>query len=432
MTSPALRIPPGPPEPYRATEDLFAWMNDNFARYGDIYKATIYGGPVYVVSAPEYCERILRRNWQNYLRKGVVVKRIALLLGNSLIASNGDFWASQRRMIQPAFTKGAVTGLGDLIARVNLELLAQWKEAARSRQTVNVTRDVSLMVLKFTLSFLFGEDYEITAPHCRIFTEESARNLEFAHFLRPLGQFIIQIVERRRREGVQAGDALARLMEGRDRDSGAPMSDDQIAREAMTIIVAGHETTASLLNWMWLLLARNPEVQQRLGAELDAAPWGASPPIEHLPRYAYARQIIDEALRVYPPLWLMTRKAVQDDQLGEFFVPAGTEIYLSPYLIQRNPQYWELPERFDPDRMRVEKGQRPELAMCPFGAGPRNCIGEYLALVESQMHLMLFARELRMHDDTAQEPGITVGLNLLSKRDIVLRPELRAGTAAAS
>jgi cytochrome P450 len=146
-TAKQLRVPLGPTERYSSAEDLFRWMNENFVRYGEIYKASVFGSDVYVVSAPEYCERILRWNWQNYPRKGQVVKRIALLLGNGLIASNGEFWASQRRMIQPAFSKNSIGALTNIITSVNAELLEKWKLAAKRREMVNVTQDVSFMVL---------------------------------------------------------------------------------------------------------------------------------------------------------------------------------------------------------------------------------------------------------------------------------------------
>jgi cytochrome P450 len=426
MPTSQLRVPPGPTEPYSSATDLFQWMNENFVRYGDIYKASVFGGDVYVVSNPEYCERILRWNWQNYLRKGQVVSRIALLLGNGLIASNGEFWASQRRMIQPAFSKTSISGLTSLITSVNAELLEQWKLAASRGATVNVTHDVSFMVLKLTLMAIFGDDYGAIAPHFNIVAEETARDLGFAQVFRPLGKVIVEIAARRRRDGTPATDFLGIMMQSRHRERGEPMPDAQLAREAMTLIVAGHETTAGLLNWLWYLLSRNKEAQTRLAAELDRLPWGEVAAFEALPKYTYTRQVIDEALRLYPPLWLMTRKAVDDDRLGDFLVPAGTEIYISPYLIQRSPHLWETPDRFDPDRLGAENGQeRHELALCPFGAGPRNCIGELFARVEIQIHLMMFAKKLRLRYDEVTPPEVTTGMNLLSKDDFIMRPEIR-------
>lgn len=431
ITRIAGRTPPGPSAAYSSSEDLFLWMNENFARFGDIYKATIYGETVYVVSNPEYCERILRRNWRNYARSGQVVKRIAMLLGNGLIASNGEFWASQRRMIQPSFIKSAVGGFAGIMRQANSELLEQWTAAAQTGQTVNVTKDVSSMVLKITLLSIFGDDYPTVAPHFGMLADDRTRDLEFAQAFRAKRQVILEVAGRRRREGRRSGDILDNLMHSRNRDRGEPMSDRQLANEAITLVVAGHETTAGLLNWVWYLLSRHPEVEARLGDELRRITWEGDAAVETLVCDGYAKQVIDEALRLYPPLWMMTRCAVQEDQLGEFLVPKGTEIYISPFLIQRSPEFWEAPERFDPSRMETDRvASRPELAMCPFGAGPRNCIGEWFARLEMQMHLVMFASRLRLRYDRAAPPEFTTGMNLLSREDFIMRPELKTWPSA--
>jgi cytochrome P450 len=194
----------------------------------------------------------------------------------------------------------------------------------------------------------------------------------------------------------------------------------------MTLVVAGHETTAGLINWMWYLLSRYPECQAKLSDEFDRLPWGDVPTMDMLERYSYTRQVIEESLRLYPPAWLVTRKSVNDDQLGDFFVPAGTEIYISPYLLQRSPYLWEAPDHFDPDRMSQDKGfDRHQLALCPFGAGPRNCIGESFARAEIQIHLMMFARELRLRYDEEKPAEIKAAVHLLSKDDFIMLPEIK-------
>src|SRR5271167_2101431 len=294
-------VPPGPAEKYNSSDDLLQWMAAHFEQYGDIYKASVYGSNVYVISAPKYAEHVLLKNWQNYARKGQVVRRIALLLGNGLIASNGDFWASQRRMIQPAFTRPAISALMHIVTHTNAELLAKWKRAARDNTSVNVTRDVSNMVLKVTLTSIFGEDYETVARHFNILAEESARDLQFAQTFRPLAEVIVQIAARRRQENRPGVDILGTLLQARDRDRGQAMSDAQLAKETMTLIVAGHETTSTALNWIWYLLSKYPEVEAKLAKELAGLRGREIPPLDGLSKFTYACNVINEALRSYPP-----------------------------------------------------------------------------------------------------------------------------------
>jgi len=163
------------------------------------------------------------------------------------------------------------------------------------------------------------------------------------------------------------------------------MQDRQLIDEILTLIVAGHDTTASTLNWTWYLISQHPEVEQRLSNELNYLTTFSE--LDDLPRFVYTRQIIDEAMRLYPAGWLLTRKALRDDRLGEYFVPAGTEIYVPPYFIQRHPDLWEEPDRFNPDRFRPENSQhRHRLATIPFSAGPRNCIGALFVVPEEVIY----------------------------------------------
>ncbi len=426
-------VPPGPPDAYDPADDLLGWMQTNFQRYGDIYRASIYGGRVYVINSPEYAEYVLLTNWQNFLRKGQAVKRIALSLGNGLISSNGEFWVRQRRMIQPAFKRESVGALMDVFSRPNVALREKWKRAARDAVNVDVTRDVSLTVLEVTLLSIFGEDYGEVAPQFEILVEES-RNLEFAQTCNALSHTIIRIAERRRAERIDANDILGTMMRARDRD-GQPMTDIQLAREGLTLVIAGHETTASLLNWIWYLLSRHPQVEIRVLEEIRNLMADGVPDFGTLDQFSYTRQVIEEALRSYPPLWLMTRKTIKPDRIGEYFVPAGAEIYISPYLLQRHPGLWQDPDQFKPDRFdrtAISAGDSKlphRLAQCPFGAGPRNCIGEFYARVEMQVHLQTILPELRMIYDALQPAGLVAGVNLLSRDHFIMQPALRGSPA---
>lgn len=200
------------------------------------------------------------------------------------------------------------------------------------------------------------------------------------------------------------------------------MPDSQLIDEILTLVVAGHETTASTLNWTWYLLSQHPEVEEKLSRELNTL--AVSSQFDDLPKFVYTRQIIEETMRLYPAGWLVTRRALHDDRLGEYFVPAGTEIYIPPYYIQRHPGLWNEPERFDPDRFSAENSRRRHrLAAIPFSAGPRNCIGALFARVEMQIHLMTIAKHLRLRYIQSGPIELDAGVNLRSKHDFVMHPE---------
>jgi cytochrome P450 len=418
------RVPSGPQEPYPPGRDLIAWLSEHFDRYGDIFKASIYGASVYVVSAPDGVEHVLLKNWRNYV-KGRAIKRIALLLGKGLMVSEGDFWISQRRMIQPAFLRASVGDLTGMITDCNKALLAEWETAARAGRSVNVTRDVSRMTLEIVLRAIFGDDFDQCATEFQILSERPERSLEFAEAFRPLAEVVERVASRRRKATRAAADILGVLLQARERDTGEPMSDRQLCREVMTLVVAGHETTASVLNWTWYLLSQHPAIERKLESELGLPPVMTDPaPLDELPRYRQTRAVIDEAMRLYPPGWLMTRKALSDDRVAGYFVPAGTEIFIAPYLIQRHPGLWSQPHVFNPDRFLDETANgRHALAMIPFSAGPRNCIGEFLARVEMQLHLMTVVPKLRLRYASGQPPEMIAGVNLLSRNDFIMAPE---------
>jgi len=330
-------------------------------------------------------------------------------------------------MIQPAFHRKTIGTLTEVSRTSNVALLGRWEQAAHKKVSVNVTRDVSFVALEVVLISLFGVDYERIAPHFNILTEESARNLEFAQAFRSLGKIVLELVAQRRKDEIASNDILGMLMEARDQKTSQAMPDRQLVNEIKTLIVAGHETTASTLNWTWYLLSQHPEVEEKLSSELNNLLGSQIPGLDDLPKFAYTRQVIDEALRLYPAGWLLTRRALKDDHLGDYFVPAGTEIYISPYFIHRHPNLWEDPDRFNPDRFGPDHSHdRHPLAMLPFSAGPRNCIGELFARVEMQIHLMTIAKQLRLRLVEKSPPELDLGVNLRSKHDFMMNPEFIA------
>lgn len=408
----ALKVPPTASDfVSRASNqnDLLAWMEQQHHVLGPTFQSRAYGARVYVTSEPQFVEHVLRRNWQNY-RKGRAIKRIQLLLGKGLMVSEGELWKRQRRMIQPAFHEKAIDRLTDLITEGNEALLSRWSEAAERRETVNITRDISLAILDIIMKAIFGKDYNQVRESFNIVSEESARDLHFAQDFRALGQLISELAAQRRRDNDDASDLLGLLLRARDRDTGAGMSDGQLIDETLTLVIAGHETTASTLNWTWYVLSQNPAIADRLRREAGN--------VDDLRHLTYARQIIEEVMRLYPAGWLMTRQAKGDDTLGDFYVPAKTEIYISPYIIQRRADLWSHPNQFDPDRLPANG-----LAHLPFSAGPRNCIGEHLARWEMLIHLWIIAKKLRLCYQ-GDQPEYDLGVNLRTKHDLWMLPQL--------
>ena len=381
-----------------------------------------------MITDPEYARHVLLRNWQNYAR-GLHVKRIAFLMGKGLIVSEGEFWKRQRRMMQPAFHQRAINALADVMIQANAKLLDKWELAARNAHGINVTEDVSHMILEVVLRSLFGADYDQIAPHFKLVADVPERDLAFARAFQSLGRVILEVIAQRRDGGIVSMDILGMLMHAKDRDTGTGMSDRQVVNEIMTLIVAGHETTASTLNWAWYLLTKHSAAQEKLATQVASMLPGDFPSVEDLERLPYAEQVLEETMRLYPALWLMTRRALKDDEIGGYFVPAGTEIYVSPYFVQRHPGLWENPEQFDPERFAPgDTEKRRRMMVLPFSVGPRSCIGESFSRLEMQIHLIMVAKRLRLRYEQTKPLEIEAGINLRSKHDFIMTPELRVAS----
>lgn len=427
-TMPSLRTLAGPKEKFDQSSDLLEWLEGEFSRHGDIFDAKAYGMDICATRNPEHVQHVFRKNWTNY-KRGLAVKRIAMLMGRGLVVSEGQLWKTQRKLIQPTLHRNAVEQIVSVVTAANAELLTAWMDAAARGRTVNATLDISRMVLKSVLMAIFGDDYDAAAPHFAILADETARDLEFAHAFLPLRAVVAQIAGQRKAHAGMAPDILGMLMAAHDMHGVPAMSERQLVSEVITLVVAGHETTAITLNWVWYLLSQHPDAEAELHRELDLLD-SRPPTVSDFPRAPFTRQIIEEALRLYPPLWLITRRAITDDRFGDHAVAAGTEIYISPYFVQRNPALWTDPERFDPWRFSpARSGDRPELAMLAFGAGPRNCVGEVFARIEMQLHVMMIAGRLRLHHPGGAPPKLHAAVNLRNAADFIMTPQARLAPA---
>ena len=289
---------------------------------------------------------------------------------------------------------------------------------------------MSEATLDVVLLALFGEDLPKldsggAGNPFALLTDHTQRNLMFAYKFRQLGKMIMADVERRRRDNVRSGDIVSLLIDARDRATGEPMGDRQLLDEIMTLIIAGHETTASSLNWFWYLQAQAPEVAARIHREVDAAGDGA-PGYDDLDDFPYVRRALDETLRLYPPGWLLTRRSIAATGIGGYAVPARTDVLISPYLVQRHPAHWPDPDAFDPDRFLPERNAaRNRFVYLPFGLGPRACIGEHLALIEMHAHVIMLARRFALQLVPGQTIEIEPQVNLRTRQSVYMHVRTR-------
>jgi cytochrome P450 len=413
-------------------DDAIHRLTELFARHGDMYRfySPARRADMWVINHPDDVKRVLGSNHRNYT-KGSGLDRVKILLGNGIMTSEGELWKRQRYMMQPSFHRRVITEFSKLIDASNERFIAKWEAQAAAGELVNVTDDMSELTLEIVLLSIFSTDLgrlaqEMGGNPFDIVTKETTRDLKFAYRFRQLSKLVGSLARRRRAEKSEHFDFLAMLMDARDKETGSPMSERELIDEVMTLIVAGHETTASGLNWCWYLLSQNPDAEQRLHAEIDATSEQAEPSLAAMEQLGYTRNVVDEALRLYPPGWLLSRRAIAPDTLAGYAVPAGTDVLLCPYLLHRHPRYWKEPAAFRPERFDAEhESERPRFAYMPFAAGPRHCIGETLALYEMYMHLYKVARRYRLTYVADRPLELEAQINLRTRFPLMMKLERR-------
>lgn len=378
--------------------------------YGDIATMRYYNFRVYFVSHPDYIEEVLVTQNRKFI-KGRILRANKRLFGNGLLTSEGDFWLRQRRLAQPAFHRARIASYADTMVGYADRLLAEWKDGEE--------RDVHAEMMRLTLQIvaktLFDADVdrearqvgraleaimELNSDFRKLILTPSwvptPRNIRAAIATRRLDKIIFRFVAQRRASGKDTGDLLSMLLAAQDED-GSRMTDRQLRDEAMTIFLAGHETTANALSWTWLLLAQNPAVEEKLHAELAAVLGGRAPSLEDVANLRYTGQVITESMRLYPPAWGMARLAIEDAEIGGYPIPKGCGVSLAQWVVHRDPRWFDAPEEFRPERWEGDLMKRlPRFAYFPFGGGPRQCIGNSFAVMEANLLLAAIAQRFRI------------------------------------
>ncbi|MFL5582127.1 MAG: cytochrome P450 [Gemmatimonadaceae bacterium] len=429
-TAAAARRTPLPPGPRGRWPGQLPWqlvwrpleLLPRLAReYGDVSSiGTVRGTPIVFLAHPDDVRDVLVTN-QKQFAKGRGIERTKLLLGEGLLTSEGPFHRRQRRLAQPAFHRDRIAAYGDVMGAYASQRTEAWRPGA----AIDVHREMMALTLAIAGKTLFDADVESEAREIGEALTVALESFHFAllpfseylekvRFLPPVRRFagararldetVYRLIADRRRDvaaGRDRGDLLTMLVTARDTEGdGGGMSDLQLRDEAMTILLAGHETTANALTWTLYLLARNPEAEARLHAEIDAAaaeaagrPFGAA----DLPRLTYARMVLAESMRLFPPAWAVSRRALGEYPVGDYVLPENSLVLVSQYVTHRDARWWPNPERFDPERWLPERAaERPKFAYFPFGGGTRICVGEPFAWMEGTLVLAELARRWRL------------------------------------
>ncbi len=401
--------------------------------HGDVVRFRF--GPVeaHLVTSAEGVRHVLQDNARNYGKQSRGFIKLRDMLGQGLLTSEGDFWLRQRRIAQPAFHRDKIAGFAEAMVRAGEEAVARLSDAASLGVPVDLSAEMMRVTLRIVAETLLGADMRSEAHAVgealgtaleitRLRTMDplgiplwvpTLRNRRFLAARAILDGIVHRTIEARRRSGQTRSDLLGMLMDARDEETGEGMNNAQLRDEVMTIFLAGHETTANALTWTFYLLSRHPEARERLFAEVDGILQGRAPTLADLPRLPYARRVLDEAMRLFPPAFTMGRSVVDDDEILGYRIPSGTLVFVSPYATHRHRRYWPNPEGFDPERfLPGPSAERPRFSYFPFGGGPRLCIGQGFALLEAHLLLALLASRLCLDlapgHVVAAEPHITL------------------------
>jgi len=408
--------------------DTLERLIECFARYGDTYRVYVRArrSYTYVIHHPDDVKRVLVTNHRNFT-KGIDRDRIKILLGRGLMTSEGEFWTHQRYLMQPLFHRRVISRFGQVIEETNRRFLDQLEMQAARGGTVNITEAMSELTLEIVLRAIFGTDFDEMSAAFAVVTKDQARNLGFVYKFRALAKLVGGLVHRRRSSRRDEHlDYVAMMMSARDKETGSAMSEHALIDEVMTLVVAGHETTASVLSWTWYLLSQHPDVEASLHSELAGQPLPPAPSLAQVETLSCAQQVLNETMRLYPPGWLLSRRTIGPDVLGGYPIPARSNVLLPLYLLHRHPRYWSDPERFQPQRFAPEhEATRPRFAFMPFAAGPRHCIGETLALYEMLMHLLRVVPRYRLVFVPDRPLDLEAQINLRTRHPLYMRVERR-------
>jgi cytochrome P450 len=410
--------PPGPKGSWLAgnlrefRRDRLGFLTACFHQYGDVVAIRLGPKKAWLLNHPDLVEEVLVTKSRHFI-KHFALRQTRRTLGNGLLTSERNFWRQQRKLAQPAFNRERVAAYGRVMVEFTERMLRAWSGG----QVRDIQDEMMRLTLEIVAKTLFDADVSGTSAAAsaametlmKCFTARVSKviklpesiptpaNLRLRRAARQLDDIVFTMIKARRASGEDRGDLLSMLLHAQDDVDGRRMTDQQLRDEAMTLFMAGHETTANTLAWVWLLLAENPDTEAKLHAELDEVLGGRAPELPDLPRLRYADWVVTEALRVYPTVWMLGREAVEPCTIGGYHVRKGLTLFMSQWVLHRDARFFEDALTFRPERWADGLARRlPRYAYFPFGGGPRICIGNIFAQMEAVLLLATIAQRFRL------------------------------------
>ena len=395
-------------------------------KYGDIVCYRPAPEPAYLLNHPDYIRHVLVDNNRNYSKATRSNQIFGKVVGEGLVTAEGETWRKQRRMMQPAFHHTRIEKLDSLIVEVAHSMLDRWQLAYETNQPVDIAREMAALTLTVTMRSLFGVDLgdevhklgEIINRAANYFEKPS--NPQLIQSAREFGEIVDRIIQQRRQNFQDSGDLLSSMILARD-ESGSGMDDEQLRNQVMTLTLAGYETTASTLTWTWHLLSQNLWAVDRLRSEIRERLKGRPPRYSDLDDLPFTGMVLDQSLRLYPPAWILGRRALGDDVLNGYTIPANTVIAICIYTMHRHPGFWDQPGIFNPERFSPENSKgRHKYAYVPFGGGPRQCIGNNFGLMEAALVIACVLQRFELHAIPGMEVHPQALFVLRPNRDVMM------------
>ena len=374
-------------------------------------------GPVMLTDRPEVIQHVLQKNHKNYTKTEVVSGLLKKQIGNGLLTSEGEYWLKQRRAIQPGFHRKRLEGISTIMVKeINTYLDEVFDAYADTGQEIDIAKEMTQLAFKIVSKSLFGEEVEDDkldvieeiVSQSQQFVVDQVRKPMLKPWFHISGAYkrnseikakgdalIMEIINTRKASKEEHNDLLDMLIQTKYED-GSGMNDQQLLEEAIILYVAGHETSANAMAWMWYLLGMNPEIEEKVLQSVNNSIGDQDPSFEKLRELGYCLQVIEETMRIYPPAWIVDRKPLADDTFEGIPIKKENDILCLIYGVHRSERYWKNPETFDPERFTPEnKAKQVPFSYMPFGGGPRLCIGNNFALMEMQFVLAMMIKRYR-------------------------------------